>query len=111
MECGGGLWEPLGERELAVLGLIVAGYANKEIAEDDLESAKTELKEALTRLPDLKDIQDNASIGQREIELELKQKYTFIADLIYFDGPLLSLFENSHGDLYLYYWCDHGKWL
>jgi hypothetical protein len=39
----------------------------------------------------------------------------FIMDLIYFDGSLLSLFENEHGDSYLYYWCDadelHNRWL
>ncbi|EDN65617.1 hypothetical protein BGP_0795 [Beggiatoa sp. PS] len=29
-----------------------------------------------------------------------------IVDLIYFDGPLLTLFENEYGDSYLYYWCD-----
>lgn len=29
-----------------------------------------------------------------------------IVDLIYFDGPLLTLFENQYGDYYLYYWCD-----
>jgi len=38
-----------------------------------------------------------------------------IVDLIYFEGPLLTLFENEYGDSYLYYWCDvdeHGnRWL
>jgi len=29
-----------------------------------------------------------------------------IVDLIYFDGPLLTLFENESGDYYLYFWCD-----
>ena len=29
-----------------------------------------------------------------------------IVDLIYFEGPLLTLFENEYGDSYLYYWCD-----
>ncbi len=29
-----------------------------------------------------------------------------IVDLIYFDGPLLTLFENQYGDYYLYHWCD-----
>jgi hypothetical protein len=28
------------------------------------------------------------------------------ADLIYYDGPLLSLYSSGSGDLYLYYWCD-----
>jgi hypothetical protein len=38
-----------------------------------------------------------------------------IADLIYFDGPLLSMFENKYGDVYFYYWCDgdenYNRWL
>ncbi|MGL5058555.1 MAG: DUF6575 domain-containing protein [Microcoleus sp.] len=38
-----------------------------------------------------------------------------IADLEYFDGPLLSLFENEYGDSYLYSWCDadnlYNRWL
>ncbi|MEN8219957.1 MAG: DUF6575 domain-containing protein [Pseudomonadota bacterium] len=38
---------------------------------------------------------DNFSINLRDI-----------VDLIYFDGPLLTLFENEYGDSYLYYWCD-----
>jgi len=29
-----------------------------------------------------------------------------IVDLIYFDGPLLTLFKNKYGDYYLYYCCD-----
>jgi hypothetical protein len=29
-----------------------------------------------------------------------------VVDLIYFEGPLLTLFENEYGDSYLYYWCD-----
>ena len=45
---------------------------------EDLENANVELKEALGRLPDLKDIQDNASVGQREIELELKPLAYFL---------------------------------
>jgi hypothetical protein len=40
---------------------------------------------------------------------------TSIVDLEYFDGPLLSLFENEHGDNYLYSWCDadnlYNRWL
>jgi hypothetical protein len=32
-----------------------------------------------------------------------------VADLIYFDGPLLSLFRNEGGDSYLYYWCDSNE--
>ena len=38
-----------------------------------------------------------------------------IVDLEYFDGPLLSLFENEYGDSYLYSWCDvdnlYNRWL
>ena len=45
---------------------------------EDLEKAKEELKEALERLPDLKDIQDNSSVGQRELELELKPLAYFL---------------------------------
>lgn len=29
-----------------------------------------------------------------------------IVDLIYFDRPLLTLFESEYSDYYLYYWCD-----
>lgn len=45
---------------------------------DDLENAKVELKEAMKRLPDLKDIKDNSSIGQRELKLELKPLAYFL---------------------------------
>jgi len=42
-------------------------------------------------------------------------RLTFVADLIYFDGPLLSLFKNESGDSYLYYWCDvddnYNRWI
>src|SRR5205085_8568684 len=38
-----------------------------------------------------------------------------VADLIYFDGALLSLFKNESGYNYLYYWCDStedvNRWL
>lgn len=38
-----------------------------------------------------------------------------VADLIYFDGPLLSLFKNAKGDQYFFYWCDNddevNRWL
>ena len=38
-----------------------------------------------------------------------------IADLLYFDGPLLSYFKDSHSQHYLYYWCDsdglYNRWL
>ncbi len=37
------------------------------------------------------------------------------ADLIYYDGPLLSLFRGEAGDQYLYYWCDsdvlYNRWI
>jgi hypothetical protein len=40
---------------------------------------------------------------------------TKAGDLIYFDGPFLSLFRNQRGDNYLYYWCDSdqdtNRWL
>ncbi|HHP7241162.1 MAG TPA: efflux RND transporter permease subunit [Cyclobacteriaceae bacterium] len=39
---------------------------------DDLENAKEELKAKLSNLPDLRDIVDNAAVGQRELKLELK---------------------------------------
>jgi len=39
----------------------------------------------------------------------------FVIDLIYFEGPLLSLFKNESGDSYLYYWCDvdenYNRWM
>lgn len=42
-------------------------------------------------------------------------KLNFIADLTYFEGPLLSLFKNETGDSYLYYWCDvdenYNRWI
>lgn len=44
----------------------------KSINIENLENAKVELKEGLSKIPVIKDITDNASIGQREIELELK---------------------------------------
>lgn len=31
---------------------------------------------------------------------------THVADLLFFDGALLSLFENQNKEDYLYYWCD-----
>lgn len=38
-----------------------------------------------------------------------------VADLVYFDGPLLALFKNERGDSYLYHWCDAdertNRWL
>jgi hypothetical protein len=32
-----------------------------------------------------------------------------VADLIHFDGPLLSLFKNVKGDQYFFYWCDSNE--
>ena len=38
-----------------------------------------------------------------------------VIDLIYFEGPLLSLFNNKSCDYYLYYWCDvddiYNRWI
>lgn len=38
-----------------------------------------------------------------------------VADLIYFDGPILSQFKNARGDNYLYCWSDiderYNRWL
>lgn len=38
-----------------------------------------------------------------------------VADLLYFDGPLLSLYRNNEGENLLYYWCDSNascnRWL
>ena len=31
---------------------------------------------------------------------------TYIVDLSYFDGSLLSVFKSEHGDFYIYNWCD-----
>lgn len=39
---------------------------------EDLERAREDLKESLRSLPDLRDVTDNAAIGQRELELTLK---------------------------------------
>lgn len=44
----------------------------KSLNIDELEAAKVELKDRLAEISAIKDITDNASIGQREIELELK---------------------------------------
>lgn len=42
-------------------------------------------------------------------------KLKIVTDLIYFDGPLLTLSENESGDSYLYYWCDadenYNRWM
>ncbi|HAN73751.1 MAG TPA: hypothetical protein DCQ51_20680 [Planktothrix sp. UBA8407] len=39
----------------------------------------------------------------------------YVADLIYFDGPLVSLLENESGESYLYCWSDvnsvYNRWL
>ena len=32
-----------------------------------------------------------------------------VADLTYFDGPLLSLFRDTENCGYLYYWCDANE--
>ncbi len=68
---------PVPEAETFTLGSV--NYFGKPVAIslkssdiDELESAKTELKDKLAEISAIKDISDNASIGQREIELELK---------------------------------------
>ncbi|MEQ8359431.1 MAG: efflux RND transporter permease subunit [Cytophagales bacterium] len=45
---------------------------------NDLEAAKTELKDQLGQISTVKDVTDNASIGQREIKLELKPLAYFL---------------------------------
>ena len=38
-----------------------------------------------------------------------------VRDIEYFDGPLLSLFQDRDGQPWIYYWCDcdeqHNRWL
>jgi hypothetical protein len=38
-----------------------------------------------------------------------------VGDLVNYEGPLMSLFSNQKGELYLYHWCDcdesHHRWL
>ncbi|MTJ22835.1 hypothetical protein FJR06_16515 [Dolichospermum sp. UHCC 0352] len=40
---------------------------------------------------------------------------TYIVDISYFDGSLLSVFKSEHGDFYIYNWCDvdnqFNRWL
>ncbi len=45
---------------------------------DELNTAKTELKNSLKEINDLKDIQDNVAIGARELRLDLDQKAYFM---------------------------------
>jgi multidrug efflux pump subunit AcrB len=45
---------------------------------DDLENAKVDLKDQLSQVSIIKDVTDNASIGQREIKLELKPLAYFL---------------------------------
>ena len=65
------------EAEKFIVG--AANYWGKPVAVslkskkvEDLEKAKEELKDALLQMSDLTDVTDNASIGQRELELKLK---------------------------------------
>ncbi len=41
--------------------------------------------------------------------------HTLVGDLVFFEGPLVSLFRDSNGELFLYCWCDvdssHNRWL
>jgi hypothetical protein len=43
------------------------------------------------------------------------EKLRLVADLIYFDGPLLSYFRDHQGQHVFYYWCDtddtYNRWL
>jgi len=54
-------------------------------------------------------------IKGNQLDRFLPGNLTKTADLIYFDGPLLSHFKNNDDDGYLYYWCDsdddHNRWL
>lgn len=43
--------------------------------------------------------------GYKDIDFDI-ESLTLIADLIYFDGPLLSHYASSQGDNYLFYWID-----
>ena len=38
-------------------------------------------------------------------------KFKKVADLIYFDGPLLSHYVTNKGDNYLFYWIDQDVYL
>ena len=53
--------------------------------------------------------------GSRVPDLPIKKSRRLIADLIYFDGALLSYYRDSGRGHYLYYWCDadesHNRWL
>lgn len=50
-----------------------------------------------------------------KVEVEILPRLKKVAELIYFDGPLLSLFTNTAGDTYLYNWSDNdeevNRWL
>lgn len=46
--------------------------------------------------------------GYRFIGFDLNS-LTLIADLIYFDGPLLSHYISEQGDNYLFYWVDSDE--
>lgn len=35
--------------------------------------------------------------------------YLYIQDLLYYDGPLLSLFKNGEDELHLVLWCDNNE--
>jgi hypothetical protein len=53
-----------------------------------------------------------ATLGAREFDLD---SFTKVADLLFYDGPLLSLFQTKEGDNYLFSWvdCDEAsnRWL
>ncbi|TAG74491.1 MAG: hypothetical protein EAZ23_06010 [Oscillatoriales cyanobacterium] len=63
-------------------------------------------------------IDDNGHLSEQLIGFKLDKfplSLRSIVHLEYFDGPLLSLFENEYGDSYLYSWCDvdnlYNRWL
>ncbi|MEQ9288960.1 MAG: efflux RND transporter permease subunit [Cyclobacteriaceae bacterium] len=80
LELGGMIREKIGnvpEAEKFTIG--AANYWGKPVAIslkskniEDLEKAKDEVKDIMSGMSDLRDITDNASAGQRELELELK---------------------------------------
>lgn len=50
-----------------------------------------------------------------EIKNSNFEKFKKVADLIYFDGPLLSHYVTDNGDNYFFYWLDQddtdNRWL
>ena len=46
------------------------------------------------------------NIQGAELGAEVLEGHKHVRDLIVYDGPLLSHFENDRGDHFLYYWCN-----